>query len=71
MSFDVIAILIILAVSLFAETALIVDAVRRAVAKARPVSHPSYHLVFPANTSRFRERGREIAIKEQTGRTAF
>ena len=71
MSFDVIAILIILAVPLFAGTALIVDAVRRAVAKARPVSHPGYHLMRPANTSRFRECGREITIQEHSGRTAF
>ena len=71
MSFDVMAILVILAVPLFAGTALIVDAVRRAVAEARPVAHPVYHLRCSANPSRFRERGHEITIEVRSGRTAF
>ena len=71
MSFDVIAILIILAVPLFAGTALIVDGVRRAVAEARPVSHPNYHMRSPTNPSRFRERRREFPIGVRSGGTAF
>ena len=68
---EAIAILIILAVPLFAGTALIVDAVRRAVAEARPVSHPDYHLRSPVNPSRFRDHGREFTIGVCSGRTGF
>jgi hypothetical protein len=71
MSFDSIAIFVILAVPLVAGTALIVDAARRAVAEGRPVSHPNYHLRRSTNPSRFRERGREITIEVRSSRTAF
>ena len=70
MSFEVIAILIILAVPLFAGMALIVDGVRRVVTEARPVSHPNYHLRHPM-PSRFRDRGREFTIGHATADTAF
>jgi hypothetical protein len=71
MSFDLVAILVVLAVPLIAGTALIVDAVRRAVAEARPGPHPGYHLKRSANPSRFRELGREITIEVRNRRTAF
>jgi len=71
MSFDVIVILIVLAIPLFSGSALIVDAVRRAVAEARPVSHPGYHPKRPANPSRFRDGRREFTIEIRNGRTAF
>jgi hypothetical protein len=71
MSFDVIASLIILAVPLFAGTALIVDGFRRAVAEARPVSHPNYHLRRPTNPSRFRECSHEFTIGVRSGGAAF
>jgi hypothetical protein len=68
---EAIAIFMILAVPLFIGTALIVDAVRRAVAEQRPVSHPNYHLRNSVNPSRFRGCNREFTIQMRNGRTAF